>query len=42
MLAMVVNDNAGNQMPRGDLEFIASKLGSYRDVCCATGRRKNQ
>ncbi|MDP9691266.1 UNVERIFIED_ORG: hypothetical protein J2W82_004957 [Pseudomonas mohnii] len=26
MLAMVVNDDAGNQMPRGALEFFASML----------------
>jgi len=28
LLAMVVNDNAGWQVPRGVLRFIASKLGS--------------
>ena len=26
MLAMVVNDDAGNQVPRGSLGFIASTL----------------
>jgi len=26
MLAMVMNDNAGNQMPRGVLRFFASVL----------------
>jgi hypothetical protein len=30
MLAMVVNDNAGNLTPRGVLEFFASMLAPTR------------
>jgi hypothetical protein len=30
MLAMVVNDDAGNLAPRGDLGFIASMLAPTR------------
>ncbi len=33
MLAMVVNDDAGNLMPRGALQSIASKLAPTGVVC---------
>ncbi|AWY42334.1 hypothetical protein DKY63_21485 [Pseudomonas putida] len=40
MLAMVVNDNAGNQMPSGASEFFASMLaptgGSQRAISSIT------
>ncbi|MBZ9782680.1 hypothetical protein K9857_14140 [Pseudomonas sp. REP124] len=32
MLAMDVNEDAGCLVPRGVLETIASKLGSYRGI----------
>jgi len=36
MLAMVVNDNAGNLTPSGVLEFIASRLAPTQSaVACA-------
>jgi hypothetical protein len=33
MLAMVVNDNAGNQTPRGVLRFFASRLAPTGIFC---------
>ncbi|BFT63144.1 hypothetical protein PMm318_A39030 [Pseudomonas moorei] len=34
LIAMVANDNAGSLMPRGGLQFIASKLAPTGDWRC--------
>ena len=37
LLAMEVNDNAGNQTPRGALGFLASKLAPTGDLPATLG-----